>query len=116
MPEAGVPDNTPADVSVTPDGSVPDMSEKLIFEGVPVAVKLNDPFVPTLKLVLAALENVGATGVGVGVTITVPEAVLLPTVLVALTEQVYCVPLASPITDIGDTELLPVPLGVQLAV
>ena len=52
---------------------------------------------------------VGPKGAGVagiyaatGVTVTVPEATLLPAMLVATTEQVYAVPLVNPVTVSGE--------------
>ena len=83
MPGPGTPDNRPAAVSVTAEGRVPDTREKVIGDGVPAALTLNEPFVPTVKGALLALEKVGGTGVAVGVTITVADIALLPIALVA---------------------------------
>jgi hypothetical protein len=55
---AGVPLSTPAEVKVTPAGSVP-VSLK-VGAGIPVAVAVNDPAAPTLNVVVAALVMVGA--------------------------------------------------------
>ena len=51
-----------------------------------------------------------------GVTITVPDAALLPIALVASTEQVYVVVFVSPVTTIGEAVLVPLPIGVHVAV
>ena len=55
---AGVPLSTPADERVTPLGSAP-VSLKVVA-GKPVAVTVNDPAVPTVKVVLAVLLMAGA--------------------------------------------------------
>ena len=53
----------------------------------------------------------------VGVTLTVPEDAPVPCVFVAATEQVYTVPLVSPVTVIGLPEPLPVIApGLQVTV
>ena len=53
----------------------------------------------------------------VGVAITLPDAgPVSAAALVAVTEQVYCVPLFSPLTTTGDDALVPVPLGEHVAV
>ena len=57
VPAAGVPLNTPAAESVTPLGKVP-VCEKL-GAGAPVAVTLNDPAVPTVKVVALPLVIAG---------------------------------------------------------
>ena len=44
----------------------------------------------------------GAPGTMAGVTLTVCDGALVPTVLVAVTEQVWVVPLARPVTVIGE--------------
>jgi hypothetical protein len=52
---------------------------------------------------LTALTLVGASGTVAGVAeLLVPEAVLVPTVFVAVTVNVYAVPLVRPVTVIGD--------------
>ena len=54
VPLAGVPLNTPVEaVNVTPEGSVPDSES--VGAGYPVAVTANEPAVPTVNVVLAAL-------------------------------------------------------------
>ena len=88
VPAPGTPDNTPAALSVTADGKVPETSEKVMGDGVPAAVTLNEPFVPTVKDVLLALEKDGRTGFAVGVTITVAEESPFPIAFVARTEHV----------------------------
>jgi len=53
-----------------------------------------------------------------GVTLTLPEAALLPALLLALTLQLYVVPLVSPVTLIGLAAALTVidaALAVQVA-
>jgi hypothetical protein len=57
VPAAGVPLSKPAEVSVTPLGSEP-VSLK-VGTGKPVAVTVNDPPVPTWKVVLFALVMAG---------------------------------------------------------
>ena len=58
MLAAGVPLSTPVVVlRVTPVGSEPDSAN--VGAGVPVAVTVNDPAVPTLKVVLLALVIAG---------------------------------------------------------
>lgn len=47
---------------------------------------------------------VGAPGTVMGVTLAVAEAGPVPAELVAVTEQLYVVPLVSPVTVIGDAE------------
>jgi len=59
-----VPLSTPADVKVTPLGSVP-VSLK-VGAGKPVAVTVNDPAVFATNVVLAALVIVGGVGGGCG--------------------------------------------------
>lgn len=83
--------------------------------GVPVAVTLNVPGDSTVNVVEDRLLIWGATGVPTGVTITVPEASLVPAAFVAVTEQVYCMSLVRLATVIGETVLLPDPLGVHEA-
>ena len=115
VPEPGVPDNAPAPgVNVTPDGSVPVCDS--VGAGLPVAVTVKLPALKTVNVVELALVIFGATNAAVGVTNTVPDAAPAPAALVAVTEQVYCVPLASPDTNIGEVALLPIkPLGLQVA-
>jgi hypothetical protein len=55
---AAVPERTPPIERVTPEGNDP-VSEK-VGEGVPVAVTVKDPDVPTVKVVLFALVIAGA--------------------------------------------------------
>jgi hypothetical protein len=55
---AGVPLSTPAELSVTPLGNAP-VSVK-VGAGNPVAVTVNEPAVPTVKVVFAALVMAGA--------------------------------------------------------
>lgn len=110
-----MPANSPAEVSVTPAGRLPAVNVKVTVEGVPVAVTLNDSLVPMVNVVLVALENVGATGVEVGVTMAVADGALVPKALIAFTLQVYVVPFVSPVTRIGDTVLVLLPLGKHVA-
>ena len=49
---------TPADVSVTPVGSVPVSAN--VGAGEPVALHVNDPAVPAVKVAVAALVMAGA--------------------------------------------------------
>ena len=54
-----------------------------------------------------AVIPVGAPGTvagATGVTVTVVDEALVPTALVAVTEQVYVVPLVRPVTVIGEIE------------
>ena len=65
LPAAGMPLKTPVVISkVTPDGSVPVMAT--VGVGVPVAVTVKVPTVPTVNLVLFALVIVGAVPDGGG--------------------------------------------------
>lgn len=65
--------------------------------GVPVAVTVNVPGVPTVKVVAAALVNTGVTGVGDGVKELLTPAGPVPPGPVAVTEQVSAVPFVSPL-------------------
>ena len=59
VPAAGVPLSTPvAAVKVIPEGNAPDSDS--VGVGVPVAVTLNVPATPTVKVVLEALVMEGA--------------------------------------------------------
>ena len=55
---AGVPPSTPAEVKVTPAGSVPVSLN--VGAGIPVAVAVKDPTAPTVNVVAAALVMAGA--------------------------------------------------------
>jgi hypothetical protein len=57
VPNAGVPLSTPAELKVTPLGSVP--SSLKLGAGKPVAVTVNDPAVVTVSAVLLALVIAG---------------------------------------------------------
>ena len=117
LPEAGVPESAPDIVlKLTPTGSVP-VSDS-VGVGVPVAVTVNVPAVPTVNVVALAEVICGATGVDVGVTITVPEENGPgPIALLALTMQLYVTALVRPETVTGEAPPLPVSgPGVQLAV
>ena len=86
VPDAGVPASAPEVVlKVTPEGSVPERMK--VGVGVPVAVAEKPPAENTVKVVALPLVMVGITGVGTGVTPTVPEAALAPATLFAFTEQ-----------------------------
>ena len=114
-PCVGVPDRMPVEVlNVTPVGRVP-TSEYVKVAGVPVAVTENEPGALTVKLVALALVMSGAVGVGAGVTATVLDAGPWSTLLLAVTEQVYVVPFVRLPTTMGETVLVPMPAGVQLA-
>jgi hypothetical protein len=89
----------------------------VIAPGLQVAVKLviGLPFeAPGVKAIVAVplpgvpVPIVGALGAVAGVTETVPDAGPVPTAFVAVTEHVYVVPLASPLTTIGDALFVPV--------
>ena len=58
MPVAGVPKSDPVFDSETPDGRAPVAAK--VGAGAPVAVTLNEPAVPTVKVVAAALVIAGA--------------------------------------------------------
>jgi hypothetical protein len=79
---------------------------------VKVKLALAFPGVPT--------TFVGAPGTVRGVTLTVPDALPVPFSFIALTLQLYCVPLVRPVTVIGLDAPVPViatapaPGGVQL--
>ena len=82
-----MPANAPfPEVNVTPLGRVPVTPS--VGGGVPVAVTVNVLAALTVNVVALALVICGATGVAVGVTITVPDAAPVPTAFVAFTEQV----------------------------
>ena len=83
VPDAGVPERTPAALNVTPLGRTPD-SEK-VGVGFPVAVTVNVPAVPTINVVLFALVMAGATG---------PNEVLKPTTTDDSSAAVVDVPVA----------------------
>ena len=89
----GVPDRTPPDVNVigppVPAGTVPEN----VGGGVPVAVTVKVPGVPTVKVVVAALVNAGGTGVANGVNELLTPAGPGPPVLEATTEHVSAVPI-----------------------
>ena len=55
----GVPDRTPAVLSVTPVGNEPEVTEN-VGTGVPVAVTVNVPAVPSVKVVVLAEVIAGA--------------------------------------------------------
>ena len=63
---------------------------------------------PAVKLTVAwaspavAVPMVGAAGTVAGVTFTVADGALLPTLLVATNEQLYVVPFVRPVTVIGE--------------
>lgn len=58
MPADGGPPSTPVDaLKVTPFGSTPDLLN--VDAGKPVPVTVNEPDVPTVKAVLAALVMAG---------------------------------------------------------
>ena len=74
MPAAGVPLSTPVvELSETPVGSVP--LSLNVGAGLPEVVKVNEPVVPTLNVVLVLLVNDGADSAR-KLAVTVP--VLLP--------------------------------------
>ena len=52
----------PLSVKVTPLGRVPHLDSEGV--GVPVAVTVNEPAEPTVKVVASALVNIGADGGG----------------------------------------------------
>ena len=91
-----VPELAAPAVKVKPDGAAP---AEIVGVGVPVAVMLNVGIaVPTLPESVAGLVKAGGTGVGDGVNALLgAEATLVPPALVAVTVQVYGVPLAKPV-------------------
>ena len=84
VPAAGVPERTPALLSVTPLGSVPVSVN--VGAGVPVAVTVNIPALPTTNVALFPLVITGAT------VVTVP--VLNPTTTDDSVADVVVVPVA----------------------
>ena len=90
----GVPLNVPVEaVNVTPPGSVPELVS--VGAGVPVAVTLNVPAVPTVKVVLLALVIAGAWfTVGAGFTVRVKDCVALGVVPLAAVIVMGKLPLA----------------------
>ena len=84
-----VPLRRPAELSVTPPGSIP-VSVK-VGTGTPDAVTVNDPAVPAVNVVLFALVIVGAW---FAANVAVAENVLLP---VAEAAQVVDVPVQPPL-------------------
>lgn len=86
VPAAGVPLKTPAVERVTPLGRVPVLVN--VGAGLPVAVTLKDPAVPTVKVVAAALVNAGAvpaTTTKLSLSLALVVVFVQPLVLVALT-------------------------------
>ena len=79
VPTAGVPLNNPAAVSVTPDGNVPVLLK--VGVGNPVAVTVNVPALPIVKVVFAALVIAGAVPLTVKVKLCVA---FVPTPLLAV--------------------------------
>ena len=75
VPDAGVPESKPA-LNVTPVGSDPLVRAMPGF-GVPVAVTLNVPKESTVNDVAFVLVIAGGSGVAVGVTMTVPDTLLV---------------------------------------
>ena len=57
MPAAGVPDRTPEELNVTPEGRDP--ASENVGAGNPVAVKVNEPAVLTVNVALFALVIAG---------------------------------------------------------
>jgi len=87
-PEPGVPDRAPALVNVMPEGNVDGVHPanaalENVAAGVPVAVVVKLPAVPTVKLVELALVMVGAWS-----TVRVKFCVPVPTELVTLMQMV----------------------------
>ena len=115
VPAAGVPESTPAELSVTPLGKAP--ASLKVGVGVPEAVAVKLPAVPTAKVVLLALVNAGATsavpvpvpltGIScVAVSTTSPfSAVLPPTVGSNSIASVHDSPESSSVSG----QLLPLP-------
>jgi len=112
----GVPARTPvAGVNVTPAGSVPVIER--VGAGLPVPTTVNVPACVTVNVVEAGLVITGAVAAPVGVTPSVFDATLVPAALVAVTEQVYGVPFARPLTTMGEAPpALVKPPGLQTAV
>ena len=81
----------------------------------PLAVTAKFPALKTVNAAALALVNCGGTGVFNGVTISAFDAGPAPAELVAVTVQVYWELLVNPPMEMGDTLLLPAPLGVQVA-
>jgi len=116
------PVKVPADVGVpprfgplkvTPGGNAPDVRLK-VGPGEPLATYTCAYAEPNVPLGGAALVNAGPD---TGTTLTVPDAAPVPTALVAVTEQVYDVPAARPVTVTGDAAAVPVKApGLQVAV
>lgn len=102
-----VPVFAPPEVNVRPAGAAPAV---MVGRGTPVAAILNVAIAaPKVSGPTAVPDvNAGGTGVGAGVTLAVAEAAPGPAMLVAVTEQVYGVPLTSPFTVIGDVAPAPV--------
>ena len=91
-PEApvGVPLRIPALLSVTPLGKAP-VSEK-VADGDPLAVTVNEPGEPTVKVVLLALVMLGAVPVASPVTVIdgEPFCALSASVTLSLSEPAFC--------------------------
>jgi len=105
----GVPASTPAEVNVTPAGNAVEVNV-----GALVAVTVNDPATPTVKVVAAALVNTG--GPGDGVTATVADAGPVPTAFLATTEHAYELKLTKPLTVTGDAGPVALAVGVPVQV
>jgi hypothetical protein len=87
----GVPLSVPA-VKLTPAGSAPDSLN--VGAGEPVAVTLNDPAVPTVKVVLFWLVIAGAVPVVAAFTVRVKFCVALGVVPLAAVKVIGKLPLA----------------------
>lgn len=109
VPAAGVPlrvaEPVPP-VKVTPLGRLPD--SVIVGVGLPMAVIVNEPLVPAVKVVLLALENTGAL-----FTVNVKDCVaLLPTPLPAVKEMLY-VPFV-PVAGVPLRVPVPFPLSANV--
>ena len=104
MAAAGVPLSAPAELNVTPLGKVPVSVN--IGVGYPVAVTVNEPEVPTVKVVLLALVIAGAwPTVNVKLCVAFEPTPLLAVMVMGKLPVVVAVPLSAP------AELKVTPLG-----
>jgi hypothetical protein len=108
----GVPVIAPPLASVRPVGSAPEVTLK-VGAGEPLAVTVKLYATPNAPPGGAALVKLGEVA---GVTLTVAEAAPVPIAFVAVTEHVYVVPFARPVTVIGDAApVLLKPPGLHVA-
>src|ERR1019366_1666671 len=102
VPAAGVPERTPAVLKVTPEGKDPDSEN--VGAGVPVAVTVNVPAVPTVKVVLLALVMAGAWfTVSVKLCVAFVPTPFCAVIVIAYVPPIVGVPLSTPVAAVNVT-------------